>query len=109
MDSLSDKDSNKILAPIGFEHIAMESSNSSSVSSTSVCDNQSGSISSDGDEKQSSGSTPAPSNNIFGTLEKKKVLRSTPVAAPRTTLLNKSENQSKILIILFLKGILNSL
>ncbi|XP_034247836.1 rho GTPase-activating protein 44-like isoform X2 [Thrips palmi] len=94
MDAVVDKDSHKIAAPIGFEHFATESSNSPSVSSTSVCDNQSGSISNYGDDKPSSAGTAANSDSTFGTLERKKLQRPTPVAAPRTTLLHKSENQN---------------
>lgn len=88
----SDQETFKTPVHIGFEHFAVDPSNSTSFPASTVCDNPCGN---DGEGKQStsiacSATTP---NNIYGTLEKKRPQRPTPVAAPRTTLLHKGDNQ----------------
>ncbi|KAJ1527681.1 hypothetical protein ONE63_007640 [Megalurothrips usitatus] len=85
-----DQEVNKTTAPIGFEHFTVDSSNSTSIPSSTVCDNQSGGL-----NDEQSNSTPG---NNFGTLERKRPQRPTPVAAPRTTLIHKNESHGKLFI-----------
>lgn len=96
VDATSDQESNKASALSGSEHLITESSSASS--SPMVCDNPSPSSSAEVNQSTVTPGSVATVTNTIGTLEKKRVQRPMPIAAPRTTLLHKVENQGEYAI-----------